>query len=149
MMYWRGGGLKSLFFTGGVEANFPFVNSVLAWLAPVHWYNYVPTELQNLHKIRSIFPFYQWYIQGSDSHQQVLTILLILYRPVCYYNRKMCPCVCSIHHPVCLPRILPSNQYCTATHSPPSCPAQPHNCHHSMACAWKSSQPQHPDQAHS
>lgn len=44
MMYWQGGGLKSLFFTGGVEENFPFVNSVnsvLAWLAPVDWYNYL------------------------------------------------------------------------------------------------------------
>lgn len=43
MVYWQGGGLKSLFFTGGVEANFPFVdyvNSLLAWPAPVHWYNF-------------------------------------------------------------------------------------------------------------
>lgn len=64
MMYWQGGGLKSLFSTGGVEANFPFVdyvNTALAWLAPVHWYNYLPIELQILHKIRNILPSYQWY----------------------------------------------------------------------------------------
>lgn len=27
-MYWQGGGLKSLFLTGGVEMNFPFVDYV-------------------------------------------------------------------------------------------------------------------------
>lgn len=50
--------------TGGVKANFSFVdcvNSMLAWLVPVDWYNYLPTDLQILHKVRNIFPFYQWY----------------------------------------------------------------------------------------
>lgn len=70
MMYWKGCGFKSSFFTCTVEINIPFVdcaNPVLAQLAPVGWHNFSSTELQVLHKVRNISPFADDTVQGSDG----------------------------------------------------------------------------------